>query len=233
MVFDANVDSALACVVNQRKRNGVEMIGKMKMNWLVGIVAGPIALGLGIVLLVKKLVLDGNIVISFSRSSAYPGLDLLMLTSGMIMMLLVAYLIFPSIKSCHNSFKKIYIGEFIIILFVAIFGFLVPFATALLGNPFYLVNIGHAGGAQGLSFWYGLVFCIHGVIKLAECAFSKPSKKALVFVIGIVLVAVGVYLIFNGVRLVSIIELVIAWVIALVGLLLTVAAVWGMSKHKK
>ena len=208
------------------------MIAKMKKHWLIGIVAGPIALGLGMVLLVKKLVLDGSIVISFSRNSAYPGLDLLMLTSGMLILLLAVYLIFPSIKSCHNSFKKIYIGEFVIILFIAIFGFLVPFATALYGNPFHLIDIGNAGETKGLSLWYGLVFCIHGVIKLAECAFSKPSKKALVFGIGIVLVAVGVYLIFNGARLVSIIELVIAGAVALVGLLLTVTAILGISKYK-
>jgi len=208
------------------------MIAKMKKHWLVGIVAGPITLGLGIVMLVKKLVLDSGIVISFSRNSAYPGLDLLMLTSGMLISLLAVYLIFPSIKSCHNSFKKIYIGEFIIILFMAIFGFLVPFATALFGNPFYLINIGYVSGVQGLSFWYGLVFCIHGIVKLAECAFSKPSKKALVFGIGIVLVAVGIYLIFNGARLVSVIELIIAWAIALIGLLLTITAIRGMSAYK-
>ena len=209
------------------------MIAKMKKNWLVGIVAGPIALGLGIVLLVKKLVLDGSIVISFSRNSAYPGLDLLMLTSGMLILLLAVYLIFPSIKSCHNSFKKIYIMEFSVILFIAIFGFLVPFATALYGNPFYLIDIGNVGATKGLSLWYGLVFCIHGVIKLAECAFSKPSKKALIFIIGIALVAVGIYLIFNGARLVSIIELIIAWAVAFAGLFLTVTAILGMSKYRK
>ena len=199
------------------------MVKKIKKDWLLWLIIGIIVLALGIVSLImyiqKK---DPAIPIGDGKM-----IDLVLLASGILVIILAIYFIFPETKHGRQAFRVCYWIEFVVALAVAIFGFLVPFTTMMIGgnNPLQVPG--------DLVFWYGLLLYFHGVIKLAECAFSSPTKKTAWFWFGIVTVTLGLYLFFNGSIYLEYLKMSIVAFLIVIGLVLTVLSIMGYSEKSK
>ena len=197
------------------------MIKKIQKNWLMWLIVGIIVLAAGIVSLIMDQA-KGHPYIPLGDKGK---IDFIILISGTLVTLLGIYYVLPATKSGKAGFVTAYWVEFVIILIIAILGFFIPFVYGLIGKSFPVSVNG------GLVFWLGIIFYVHGVIQLAECAFSSPSGKKAWFVFGIFSVTLGTYLFFKGLNGVDkALEIAVVWGFIVVGALLSCIAAAGANK---
>ncbi|MDL2292632.1 hypothetical protein LJC17_03490 [Acholeplasma sp. OttesenSCG-928-E16] len=200
------------------------MIKTMKKNWLLWLILGIIIFGLGLFLIIKYFISDPHtIVINFGDKSK---LDLMLLVSGLLVAILAVFIIFPSFKASRGGYKIIYGLELLIVAFVAVFGFIIPFFLDIFGVSIEAFNF------LAVNQWYGLIFWIHGAIKLSQCAFSSPKNKGLVFLVGLLAVSFGVWLFFNGPK-VEQFQIIVAFAIAILGAIMLGIAIVGATERKR
>ena len=200
------------------------MIKKIQKNWLMWLVVGIVVLAAGIVSLIMDQT-KGHPFIPLGTKGA--KMDLILLLSGVLVTLLGIYYVLPATKSGRKGFVIAYWVEFVVILIIALLGFFIPFVYGMINKSFPVSITG------GLVTWLGIICYVHGVIQLAECAFSSPSGKKAWFVFGIASVTLGTYLFFRGLNgLNKAIEIAVVWGLIVAGALLFVIAIMGAQNKK-
>jgi hypothetical protein len=211
----------------------------LKKNFVLTIILAAILLISSILMIVPmgdaKSAQEAWIIFNADKNIS---LNFIELIGGILLLFLGIYILIPQIKKNVSVVKFMYLFELILFFFVAISGFLVPAICHLAGHPWHMfAKDGYTEGEliNSISFWIGLLLFVHGFIVLYACSYTKQDKPFWYFIVGIVLLSVGVFLMVSGlgINIGQILNYIIIYSFLLVGLILLIIGLVSIKKKEQ
>lgn len=157
-------------------------------------------------------------IFDFAEDFLGTGINLKKVATGVILVVIGTYAIFPSITKRKDYFRWLFVLELIVLLIAGIAGFILPGISEDFGTSY----MGPA------SLWIGLLLAIHAVIYLSIGKFSKPLSNWQ-FILYLIMLFVGGF-IMGG----SILDRFIEWFIVAAFAALTIyCLVYAVKQPRK
>ncbi|MDR2867084.1 MAG: hypothetical protein LBV55_00275 [Acholeplasmatales bacterium] len=215
------------------------MLNFLKKNYVITLILGGLLLISSILMIVPmgdaKKVNEAWIYFSVEKNIL---LNFIELVGGFILLFLGFYILIPQLKKNEGIIKFMYVFEFILFLFVAIAGFLVPAICHLAGKPWHMFARGRTDEGEltdSIGFWIGILLFIHGFIVLYSCSYTKVDKPFWYFIGGILLLSGGVFLMVSGfgIDIGKILNYIIIYSFLVVGVVLLVIGILSVKNRGK
>jgi hypothetical protein len=147
---------------------------------------------------------------------------------GSAILLIIAFtLLTHSAKKNQGVIKFLFILEIVLFILVAVGGFLVPFVAHLVKG-----NAINYDATNLTGFWFGLLLFFHGFNVLYSCSYTKQDRPFWFFLIGVLFLSLGVFLMVSGLGLNigKIINWCIISLFLLFGIFLLILWIVGLKK---